>query len=490
MLTQKKDRLLIFLPILGVGFWFLLAFPFANRNESYTWITYLEQNSFFEIIKNPIPSIRNFRPLAQVLTWCLYHISGNNSMLIQLVNFVLLCYSFILIIPLLGESKSTYARVFYFLIGFLYISVFYFIFNLHGIFYSPILLVVALLLRADENVLKHWKKWFVISFALTLFHPFIALFYAAFLMGLFAEKENITTKHFLLLVAISLSLFILVNILLPFPILSVINPLNLLGTARNAEAHFVIQLFTLLLCLLTLFQKPRYQQIVLLICILIYLPIAYTFDLPVILLLGFLLALNLVIEKKWSLAGLLIVAISFPLAVGSGAPTKASIFIFLVPYLILRQITPPFNIPVKVSLALTFMLLVSIIGSAIVFRTGKQIPFLSKLINPVLVEKGKTFQLEEALAQAQLQQPPRHIQFLQEKQANIRDNGQPKQRDYFPPTKQKELDIYQQFLLSKSPLKPREWFVSFGTPITNDTLQLVKTIEEKNCKPLYVYESR
>ena len=115
---------------------------------------------------------------------------------------------------------------------------------------------------------------------------------------------------------------------------------------------------------------------------------------------------------------------------------------------------------------------------------------ISSLINPILVEKGKTYQLEKALILAQQHNPHTRIQFLQEKQANIRDKGQPKQRDNFPPTKQKELDAYQYYALSPhAGNRLPAWYMAFGTALPNDTLLLVYTLQEKNCKPAYLYEA-
>ena len=117
-------------------------------------------------------------------------------------------------------------------------------------------------------------------------------------------------------------------------------------------------------------------------------------------------------------------------------------------------------------------------------------PLISPLINPILVEKGKTYQLEKALGLAQQQNPPRQIQFLQEKQANIRDKGQPKQRDNFPPTKQKELDVYQHYALSPHTVNNLPaWYMAFGSAFPGDTLMLVYMLQEKNCKPAYIYEA-
>jgi hypothetical protein len=107
----------------------------------------------------------------------------------------------------------------------------------------------------------------------------------------------------------------------------------------------------------------------------------------------------------------------------------------------------------------------------------------------VLVEKGKTYQLQKALMLAQQQNPPRRIQFLQEKLANIRDKGQPKQRDNFPPTKQKELDTYQHYALRhRSWDTLPKWYMAFGSELPSDSLKLVASLYEKNCKPAYLYE--
>lgn len=488
---RKQPWIYFIIPVLGVCFWFIIGYPFANRNESYLWVTFLEQSSFLDILQNPIPSIRNFRPLAQALTWILYHLSGGNGLLVQFLNFTLLCISIWIMIPLLDRSKSLVFRFAYLILGFIYIPAFYFVFNLHGIFYSPILLFVATLLRAHEDVLLHWKKWFIISLALTFFHPFMVLFYVAFLVGLYIEREHFKVQQIITLAAILVTLGVIVNLLLPFPVFSVINIQNLLGTARNVEAHLIIKIFTFVLCLITILQRPRIQQYILICCIIVYLPISIVFNFPLLLLLGGLTLFNLVTQKRWAVAGLVAVSIAFPLAVGSGAPTKASIFIFLVPYLLLADLTIPWNLELKVFRTLSLMTTMLVLTAAILLRNGTSIPYLTGMIKPLLVEKGKTFQLEQALAEAQKSTPPNRIQFIQEKQGNIRDHGQPKNRDFFPPTKQKELDSYQHFLLQKHQSENLPvWYISFGESIQTDTLEFVTAINDKNCKPLYVYQLR
>ena len=154
MNNSKSNYLLEILPFLGIAFWFFLAFPLADRNESYLWITYLQKYSILEIIENPIPSVRSFRPLAQAAAWCLYHLSGNNGVLIQALNFVLLCVAIRIMISITAKHVRDEARLFYLMIGFVYFSAFYYIFNLHGIFYS----VIATCLQNGVDAAKYMRR--------------------------------------------------------------------------------------------------------------------------------------------------------------------------------------------------------------------------------------------------------------------------------------------------------------------------------------------
>ncbi|HEX8041255.1 MAG TPA: hypothetical protein VF490_19035 [Chryseosolibacter sp.] len=486
----KNAGPLFILPVLGVSFWFAIAFPFGDRNESYLWIASLQESSFTEIVQHPIPSIRTFRPLAQGLTWCLYHLSGENGILTQVTNFVLLCVAIWMMIPLLEVSKRPYMRLLYLVIGFVYFSAFYYIFNLHGVFYSPMLVLIVFFLKAQDGVLRNWKWWLLACFILAFFHPLILVCFVAYVSGWLIEKRHVDMDKIILLGFILVILLILLNMFLPVPIQSVINVQNIVGTTRNVENHVVTKIFTLLFCFLAMLSGPRNQRVLLGGMIAAYLVAAAIYDLPFLLLLGFLILLTLVMEKRWSLAALVAAVIAFPLAVGSGAPTKASIFIFLLPYLLLRSLPLPVMnewVPRVTGIAG----LAVITFCAMMVRMEINVPMLSPTISPVLVEKGKSYQLESALALAGRENPPRRIRFLQEKPGNIRDYGQPRERDNFPPTKQGELDVYQRYLFSGHVWKSLPvWYLAFGSPLERDTLRVIDTLREENCKPAYLYAPR
>jgi hypothetical protein len=115
------------------------------------------------------------------------------------------------------------------------------------------------MLKAQDGVITHWKKWLSISFILAFFHRAILIFYVAYLIGWIFEKQEIDRNKIILSAIILVILMILMQLLLPFPIFSVIDVQNLVGTMSNVEAYSIVKIFTLLLCLLTLLNKTRQQ---------------------------------------------------------------------------------------------------------------------------------------------------------------------------------------------------------------------------------------
>ena len=476
------------LPMSGFAFWFLIAFPIGDRNESYIWIAYLQQFSLPEIVQNAIPSIRGFRPLAQAVTWCLYHLSGQNGVLVQFMSFILLCVATGVIVSLTPKDKSFIVRLLYLVMGFVYFPAFYYIFNLHGIFYSVILLTVAMMLKADEGVVLHWRRWFPAAIILALFHPLILLLYLGLAAGWMLERKQIGTARIGLFAVLFMLSMALIRALVPFSMTSLIDVQNLLGTMNNVERHTVVKLFTFALCLLTLRTKHPGHRMLLLVLMLLYTPLAIVYDLPLLLLLGLLAVTTLVMMRKWSMAGILVTALLFPLAVGSGAPTKASVFLFLIPYALLPCLPVNYSPKQWIAAGVSIIMMAGIVICAALIRLEAKIPVVSRLVRPLLVEKGKTYQLERALEMAAAEVPPRRIVFLQEKQLGIRDSGQPEDRSDFPPTKQKELDVYQQFKLTGRLDGAPVWYMAFGSELPADTLVLVHAIQERNCEAAYVYE--
>ncbi len=469
-------------PVFGVCFWFLLLFPFGNRNEGYLWVAYFEQFNFFEILVNPIPSIITNRPLAQGVAWLLYFVSGGNAILIQFLNFILLCFSFVL---LTEYSKNKNTGLLYLIVGFIYISSFYYIFNLHGIFYSPLLLLMAILIRNSNSILTNWKVWIVVIFCLSFFHPFVVIIYLAFIFGLIIEIGRYTGSE--------IKIVILNSVILLAPVifygggtqLDSIEISNLIGAFRNVEANSIIKIFSIALVLPLVIQRPKFERIIYFLSALIYVPLAVRYNLPLLILAGLILIVTLLIDRKWSLLGLVGASILFPLVVKSGAPTKVSLFLFLLPFLVSNSLILNFRFDATLRKTIALVAIVPILIVVILVRMEIQIPIVSSFIKPLLVERGKSKQLANCIDIALLQKTGVSIKYLQDDVGKIRDLGQPLKRDYLPVTKQSELDEYLRIKMDYS--KSNNWYISFGEPIVIDSLQLHMTIEEINTKPLFVY---
>lgn len=477
------------LPMMGISFWFILAFPFGNRNEGFVWAAYFEQYNLFEILINPIPSIINYRPLAQLIAWILYFISGNNIILVQLVNFALLAISIFILVDN-AKGDKVFLTILFFLSGLVYISTYYYIFNLHGIFYSPILLFIAVLIRYEDKLTKHWIFWLVLTLFGILFHPFLGILYLSFLAGHLVEKGDFSLQVIVKFVVSLILLFVVTKFLNPDSGLESIQIDNLLGSMRNVEANGVIMGFSLGLCFLSTLGKFNLLRLAIILGNVAYIPFALALDLPFLFLLSINCLLILLLQKRWALLGLLISSIFFPLIVKSGAPTKTALFIFLMPFIISSGFKLVIDAKKSILNSVTIVLVFGILLIAVASRVNIDLPVVSKFVRPILVERGKTIQLQNCIALAKEELQPRHLEFLQRKEENIRDHGQSSERAFIPPAKQEELDTYMQVWNRGEVDQLQKWYLSFGTADEADSLTMLFLMPEINNSQLYVYTDK
>ena len=66
------------LAVLGISFWFVIGFPFANHNESFVIVTQLEHMSFSDVLVDRIYPVANYRPLGQAAAWLGYTLRGGS----------------------------------------------------------------------------------------------------------------------------------------------------------------------------------------------------------------------------------------------------------------------------------------------------------------------------------------------------------------------------------------------------------------------------
>ncbi len=71
--------------MVGVGFWFLVGFPFANHNESYYWLSRFEEQSFSSIVWTHTLAA-TFSLLGQGLAYVGWRLSDGSNWPIQRVS--------------------------------------------------------------------------------------------------------------------------------------------------------------------------------------------------------------------------------------------------------------------------------------------------------------------------------------------------------------------------------------------------------------------
>src|SRR5512140_1174977 len=54
---------------LGLPFWFLTGYPFANHTESFLWVTRLDHRTFWEALVSPLGPVANPRPFGVGTAW-------------------------------------------------------------------------------------------------------------------------------------------------------------------------------------------------------------------------------------------------------------------------------------------------------------------------------------------------------------------------------------------------------------------------------------
>ena len=185
---MQNIRLWIF-AIIGFSFWFILGFPFAHHHESFEWATQIQGVKLMDTMFLTTGHFISYRPLGQFAAVVLYRVFEYSLASVQLYNYLLtLTAWFILILAI--KNKRFMSLISLAAGGVLFVS-FMYLFHLHGIYYSHLLLFLSLLIYMEMGELTNKK--FVIIFVMTLFaslfHALSLWIFIAFLNGSW-NQEN------------------------------------------------------------------------------------------------------------------------------------------------------------------------------------------------------------------------------------------------------------------------------------------------------------
>lgn len=189
--SLREPQLSSLLAVASLTFWFALAFPWQHHNESLVWAVDLQHDSFLgSLLPHAVRQVSTYRPLGIGLAWLTFHVTDDGLWLQQLINYAFTVCAWLVAMQGVRDTRSFAWLAFF--CGTCFFSGYIYLFHLHGVFYGPLLLFLAWLLRVDTRFGElTWRSVGpALSLALitSLFHTFALVFFLAFLLGRVAEN--------------------------------------------------------------------------------------------------------------------------------------------------------------------------------------------------------------------------------------------------------------------------------------------------------------
>jgi len=448
-----------FFAIQGILFFIIILFPFWHRNESIEWAAILPDAPFFAVLTEQIVSL-SFRPVAQLIAWGSINLFGISPIPVQLLNFFIFLSSLFFFVKYSVNRALTSLVIL--LLTTLFFSVFYYNFHLHGIFYSPILLLISLSTIPNIN----YKVFFAFGIVISLLHPLGFLILLSFLINKFIFSNGVLhSKIQILLLSIFALILFTIYFLPSIEIDLAVYIYNLITAFNSAELNGLLKPISLLIAFSILFNSrndfysfPKYYIAVFSIVI------VYTFSFPGLLILIAFSLYTAYNEKDFISIGNIFVSTLFVMYVESGAATKTAPLLFsLVPVLSRKNLTLAL-LEKYINRFSATSFSISIITLAILIRLNINIPVVSNLVSPFKIEKEKTVQLKEILNWYQNSTYIAYNLKLEKDPVNKAGLNINTDRKTIPPTFQNYLDSYlnQSSKKNKTNTQNKELIISFG----------------------------
>ena len=494
--VYRKPRevfLYAFLSILGLSFWFFLGFPFANHNESYGWIVQMNRMSTNILDVLQWSPAANYRPLGSITAWLGFSLSNGSIYPQQVFNFIVAILAWLIMYSAITEKKL-FSWI-SFIVGGIFFSGYIYLFHLHGVFYSPLLVFIAILtgisLRNGFITNSKLAVIFMLAIVTSLFHPFALLIYVAFTLGYLLEKQNAKTRIQLAMSGLFLAIALfLLKILVPSQGTFLLSEwiLGLSTSYKLVELKSSFSVISWLLAVTTVLSLSTSWRVKVITSIIVTVfSLVFVFlNQPILIIWIAVCLVKTVLLKKWSLAFLIISTAILPVATGSGSPTY-TIFVLMVCSAILpfRWYLSAIESTSFYKIVLAILIMVCSVG--VLLKSNVHLPVISGLINPILAEREKTFELESIIKWWKTSDYTRYRLVLCQSAQNPVSSTDAVNRQYRAPTSQVHLDQYtSSFIPLHNGNMAGQLLVCFGgQKITN--AELLYTISGKYSGPAFVY---
>jgi hypothetical protein len=410
------------LTVLGFSFWFLMAVPFASHRESYWWLAQVQTQGLAYAFTG-ISS--TYRPLHQAATWFGFlildpHVFPTNVLRQALLQ--VLMYGMFVLAWLLIYSAAAQRHLFALtaaVTGGAFFSGYLPLFHIYGNAYVPAMLTLGALLRFHaSHTFDGREEWFAIAATLFVFwHPFTTALFVGFYFGYYLETfwQRSRAQHVRAVVILLVGMMAIAALVVIVPRLwtdtsavLVQNALRPLGTKlfgflvayQTNEVNGVASLVAYLLAQMVVLSTGRSLRVKVAAFVFVSgLSVVFLMEgLPLLLIWLCAALIKLVLLHYWSLFFLLLTAALLPFGGGIGSPIHALFAIIIATF-----VTPLGW--AQAERALAFVKPRYIIGTAIaamvvlsMVRAGIEVPIVTRVANPLLAERERTYQLESILA--------------------------------------------------------------------------------------------
>lgn len=409
--TRAQSLSYFLLTVLGFSFWFFMAVPFASHRESYWWLGMVQTKPLAYSLG--FISV-TYRPLAQATTWLgfalldpsIFPTSALRQALLQGFVYAMFVLAWGLLY-VAARQRRLFALV-AFAVGGTFFSGYVHLFHIYGMFYVPVILMLAAVLRFhSDGSLARREVWLAVGATLlALWHPFATALFLGFYFGFYLDTfgqrrkpEHRRALGILLAGAIAIG-----AVLASAPVTEAMTldarVTGFLVSYQTNEVHWIASLLAFLLAQLTVFgMEVSWRQRVAGFLLLSALgAVFYLKGLPLLFLWLAAVWIKLFLMRSWSLFFGMLAATLLPLGKGSGTPIYGLFAIIVAAYgtclgwVQAERAISFFKSRYAVAIGVALVLVVLLV------RMGIDVPVVTTVARPLLVERERTYQLEHVLA--------------------------------------------------------------------------------------------
>jgi len=411
-LSMTRKFSFFVLAILGFSFWFFVAVPFATHRESYSWLA--------GVYSQPVAQSLSFisvtyRPFAQLTTWLAFCALKPSVFPTDVVRQALLqgtiyalfvgAWWFIYYAALQWRLFGVIACV----TGCVFFSGYVHLFHIYGLMYVPVMFTLGILLYHDARGMRaSQERWLTAAaILLVLWHPFATALFLGYYFGVYVNtfRSRSTAEHLralLILAGCALAIYAMVVVFARSDVRVTLHErvVGFVESYRTNEVNWIAVIVSYALSVLVV-NSMKLSARIKLISILLMSGLGMMFvlkGLPLPILWMVVALVKLAWMRHWSLFYLMLAAVLLPFGGIIGAPVFALFGIILASYVTSldwsrgEKALSFIRLPhVAATLAVAAILILTI-------RAGVNVPVVTKLARPLLMERERTYQMEEVLA--------------------------------------------------------------------------------------------